>query len=99
MEECSYEAEKATASADPKTATGYTAFRLINMCAKLKGATFVGKVTMPDDEWQRISMRCKAEARAAVAKHAASHSRDELQEDLEVDCFKRNGAVFRQEYY
>jgi hypothetical protein len=69
------------------------------MCAKLKGATFVGKVTMPDDEWQRISVHCKAEARAAVVKHPASRSRDELQEDLEIDCFKRNGVVFRQDYY
>ncbi|MGF9764439.1 hypothetical protein AAII07_56015 [Microvirga sp. 0TCS3.31] len=69
------------------------------MCAKLKGATFVGKVTMPDAEWERISMQCKAEAQTAVAKQPASRSRDELQEDLEIDCAKRNGAVFRQDYY
>ncbi len=99
QDECNYEAEKATASASLKTPTEYRRFRLFNMCAKLKGATFVGKVTMPDAEWERISMHCKAEARTAVAKQAASRGRDELQEDLEIDCAKRNGAVFRQDYY
>ncbi len=69
------------------------------MCVELKGAKFVGNVTMPTEEWNRISKLCEGEAIAAVAKQPASKKRDELQEDLQVECLKRNGAVFRQSYY
>ena len=98
-DECTYEAEKATASANPKTAVSYTWNRLFAMCAQLKGATFVGRVTMPTEEWKRISRLCENEATAAVAGRAASRIRDELQEDLQVECLTRNGAVFSQSYY
>jgi hypothetical protein len=97
--ECSYEAEKATASANPKTAVSFTWNRLFVMCAKLKGATFVGRVTMPTEEWKQISNLCENEATAAVAGKPASRTRDELKEDLQVECLKRNGAVFRESYY
>lgn len=97
--ECSYEAEKATAAADPMTAVSYTWRRIFVMCTELKGAKFVGRVTMPTDEWDRISGLCESEAIAAVAKQPASRNRDELQEELQVECLKRNGAVFRQSYY
>lgn len=98
-DECSYEAEKATAAADPMTAVSYTWRRIFVMCTELKGAKFVGRVTMPNEEWDRISELCEGEAVAAVAKRPASKNRDELQEDLQVECLKRNGAVFQQTYY
>lgn len=98
-DECSYEAEKATAAADPMTAVSYTWRRIFVMCVELKGAKFVGNVTMPTEEWDRISKLCEGEAIATVAKQPASKNRDELQEDLEVGCLKRNGAVFRESYY
>jgi hypothetical protein len=96
QDECSYEAEKATAAADPQTAVSYAWRRVFVMCVELKGATYVGRVSMPDEQWQRISSVCENEAAAAVAKQLASRKRDELKEDLEVECAKRNGAVFRQ---
>ncbi|PVE25550.1 hypothetical protein DC522_04280 [Microvirga sp. KLBC 81] len=97
-DECAYEAEKATAS-DYSGAVSYTWNRLYALCAKLKGATFVGRVTMPKEEWRRINNLCEGEAAAAVAGRPASRTRDELKEDLQVECLKRNGAVFRQSYY
>jgi hypothetical protein len=94
-DECSYEAEKATAAAGPRTPTADTKRRLFNMCAELKGATFVGRVTMPEERWERISTLCKEEAAKAVAKQPASHAKEERQEDLEIECAKKNGAVFQ----
>jgi hypothetical protein len=96
--ECTYEAEKATASAHSRTLS-HTWNRLFAMCAELKGATFVGSVRMPAEEWRRILALCRDEARAAVAGRPASGARDELQEDLKVACLKGNGAVFSQSYY
>jgi hypothetical protein len=98
-DECWYEAEKATASADPMTATSYTARRLFKMCAELKGAIFVGRVTMPNEQWDRIDSHCKEEAAHAVAGQPQSRGRDERKEDLEIECAKRNGAVFQQSLY
>lgn len=98
-DECSYEAEKATASADSKTAVSYTWNKLYVMCAELKGATYVGRVSMPEDRWQQVKALCKGEAELAVAKQASSRNRDELKEDLELECMKRNGAKFQQSYY
>jgi hypothetical protein len=95
--ECSYEAEKATAAADPRTAVAYAWRRVFVMCFELKGATYVGQVSMPDEQWQQISSVCENEAEAAVAKQLASRKRDELKENLEVECLKRSGAVFRQD--
>jgi len=99
QDECWYEAEKATAAADPKTAVTYTKRQLFNMCAKLKGATFVGRVTMPEEQWEQISTSCKKEAAKAVAGQPVSHARDELTENLEIECAKRNGVEFRQSLY
>jgi len=98
-DECSYEAEKATASADSKTAVSYTWNKLYVMCAELKGATYVGRVSMPEDQWKRIKALCKGEAELAAAKQDSSRNRDELKEDLELECMKRNGAKFQQSYY
>ena len=98
-DECSYEAEKATASADPMTATSYTQRRLFTMCAELKGATFAGRVTMPNAQWDRIETLCKEEAANAVAGQPPSRGRDERKEDAEIECAKRNGAVFQQSLY
>jgi hypothetical protein len=69
------------------------------MCAELKGAQFVGRVTMPEQEWQRISELCREEAMTAIAKRHVTRNRDQLKEDLEAECLKRNGAVFRLSYY
>ncbi len=99
QDECLYEAEKATAAADPRTAVTYAQRLVFNACAKVKGATFVGRVTMPDDQWKRISTLCKEEAAKAVAGQPASHAREQLLEDLEIECAKRNGAVFQQSLY
>jgi hypothetical protein len=95
-DECLYEAKKATASASTKTIVGYRQFELYNMCAKLKGVTYVGDITMPDEKWKPILKHCEAEARSAVAGRPASRQRDELQEDLAVACFKQKGVVFHQ---
>ena len=54
QDECMYEAKKATASASTKTIVGYRQFQLFNMCAKLKGATYVGDVTMPDEKLKPV---------------------------------------------
>jgi hypothetical protein len=97
--ECAYEAEKATASADPKTAVSYTWRQIYIMCAELKGATFVGRVTMPDEQWQRLSSACREEADSAAARRPPSRARDEMTEDLAVECLKRNGVVFSQSLY
>jgi hypothetical protein len=97
--ECAYEAEKATASANPKTAVSYTWRQIYIICAELKGATFVGRVTMPDEQWKRLSTSCREEASDAVAGRAPSRGRDEMKEDLEVECLRRNGVVFRQSLY
>jgi hypothetical protein len=97
-DECRYEAEKATASANTRTqpfTVAYRRFELFNMCAKLKGITYVGDVTMPDEKWIPLKESCRAEARSAVAGRPASLQRDELQEDLEIECLKRKGVVFR----
>lgn len=98
-DQCWYEAEKATASADPMTATSYTQRRLFKMCAELKGATFAGRVTMPDAQWDQIDALCKEEAANAVAGQPPSRGRDERKEDAEIECAKRNGAVFQQSLY
>jgi len=98
-DECLYEAEKATAAANPRTAVAYTRNRLFAMCAELKGASFVGRVTMADEQWERLSTRCKQEAADGVSGLPASRSRDERKEDLEFECFRRNGVHFRQSYY
>jgi hypothetical protein len=98
-DECRYEAEKATASANTRSqpfTVAYRRFELYNMCLKLKGVTYVGGITMPDEKWKPIFERCTAEAKSAVSRRPASHQRDELQEDLAVECFKREGVVFRQ---
>jgi hypothetical protein len=95
-DECLYEAKKATASASTKTIVGYRQFELYNMCLKLKGATYVGDITMPDEKWKHIFEHCKAEAKSTVSGRPTSHQRDELQEDLEVECVKRKGVVFHQ---
>lgn len=95
-DECLYEAKKATASASAKTSVGYRQFELYNMCLKLKGITYVGDFTMPDEKWKPILEYCKAEARSAVAGHPVSRQRDELQEDLEVACYKQKGVVYHQ---
>ena len=71
-----YEAKKATASASTKTIVGYRQFQLFNMCAKLKGATYVGDVTMPDEKLKPVCDHCKAEAKSAVAGRPASHQRE-----------------------
>ncbi len=94
QEECVYEAKKATASASTKTIVAYRRFELFNMCAKLKGATYVGDVTMPDEKLRPIWDHCKAEAKSAVAGRPASHQREEMQEDLEIECMKGKGIVF-----
>jgi hypothetical protein len=99
QKECAYEAEKATASADPKTAVSYTWRQIYIMCVELKGATFVGRVRMPDEQWNRLSTLCKEEAGDAVAKRSASRDRDEMKEDLEVECLRRNGVSFSQSLY
>jgi len=98
-DECLYEAKKATASANTRSQPFTVAYRrleLYNMCLKLKGVTYVGDITMPDEKWKPIFEHCKAEAESAVAGRPASHQRDELQEDLAVECFKRKGVVFHQ---
>ena len=69
------------------------------MCAELKGATFVGRVTMSDEQWERLSIPCRKEANDAVAKRPPSRERDELKEDLEVECLRRNGVTFSQHLY
>jgi hypothetical protein len=92
---CKYEAAKATASADPRTAPAGTRARLVRMCLELKGAQYVGRVTMPDDRLDSISARCNDEAKAAVAGRPASHDRDQRQEDLAIDCMRREGIAFR----
>jgi hypothetical protein len=94
--ECLYEAKKATASAGTKTIVGYRQVELYNMCLKLKGATYVGDVTMPDEKWNPISEACKADAKSAVAGHPASNQRDVLQEDREFECLKQKGVVFHR---
>ncbi|NIX76901.1 hypothetical protein [Microvirga terricola] len=96
--ECTYEAEKATASAGPRTPIADTWRRLYVMCAELKGAKFVGRVTMPNEKWRTISMQCKEEAKAAITKYPASRIRDELKEDLELECLERQDAEFRKSY-
>jgi len=92
--ECAYEAEKATAAAGPRTPTAYTKGRLFKMCAELKGATFVGRVTMTDEQWNQISASCGEEADRAVAGQPASRAKDERREDLEIECARRKGVVF-----
>ena len=69
------------------------------MCAEWKGARFVGRVTMPEQERQRISELCRDEAMTAIAKRPVTQSRDQVKEDLEAECLKRNGAVFRLSHY
>ncbi|MDF2687287.1 MAG: hypothetical protein K0Q80_252 [Microvirga sp.] len=64
------------------------------MCLKLKGITYVGDFTMSDEKWKPILEHCKAEARSAVAGRPVSRQRDELQEDLEVECYKQKGVVY-----
>ena len=54
---------------------------------------------MPEQEWQRISELCRDEAMTAIAKRPVTQSRDQVKEDLEAECLKRNGAVFRLSYY
>lgn len=98
-DECLYEAKKATASASARTAVEYRQFELYKMCLKLKGATYVGDVTMPDEKLDPILKHCKAEAEAAVAGRPASHQRDVLKEDLEVECLKQKGLAFRERYF
>jgi hypothetical protein len=93
-DECLYEANKATASASAKTSVGYRQFELYNMCLKLKGITYVGDFTMSDEKWKPILEHCKAEARSAVAGRPVSRQRDELQEDLEVECYRQKGVVY-----
>jgi hypothetical protein len=93
-DECLYEAKKATASASAKTSVGYRQFELYNLCLKLKGITYVGDFTMPDEKWKPILEHCKAEARLAVAGRPVSRQRDELQEDLEVECYKQKGVIY-----
>jgi len=36
----------------------------------------------------------KAEAKSAVAGRPASHQREILEEDIELECMKRKGIVF-----
>jgi hypothetical protein len=95
-DECLYEAKKATASTSVKTSVGYRQFELYNMCLKLKGVTYVGDFTMPDEKWKPILEHCKAEARLAVAGRPVSRQRDELQENLEVACYKQQGVVYHR---
>lgn len=64
------------------------------MCAELKGAKYVGRFTMPPEQWQRISGACKEKAKVDAAQQQTSRNRDELKEDLEVECLRQNGAVF-----
>ena len=92
--ECFYEAKKATASAGTKAIVAYRRVELHQICLKLKGATYVGDVKMPDEKWNTISGACKAEAKSAVAGRPASYQRDVLQEDLEFECLKQKGVVF-----
>jgi hypothetical protein len=99
QKECAYEAEKATASADPKTAVSYTWRQIYIMCAELKGATFVGRVRMSDEQWSPLSALCRAEADKAIAGRPPSRARDEMKEDLEVECLRRNGVIFSQSLY
>ena len=75
---------------------GYRQFELYNVCAKLKGVTYVGDITMPNEKWKPIFEHCKAEAQSAVAGRPVSHQRDELQEDLTVACIKQKGVLFHQ---
>lgn len=99
QKECAYDAEKATASANPNTAVSYTWRQVYIMCAELKGATFVGRVTMPDEQWTRLSGLCREETDKAVAGRPPSRSRDEMKEDLEIECLRRNGVIFSQSLY
>lgn len=99
QKECVYEAEKATASADPKTAVSYTWRQIYIMCAELKGATFVGRVRMSDEQWAPLSASCRTEADNAIAGRPPSRARDEMKEDLEVECLRRNGVIFSQSLY
>jgi len=69
------------------------------MCAELKGATFVGRVAMPDEQWKGLSNACRQEAGNAVSGRAPSRERDEMKEDLAIECLKRNGVVFSQSLY
>jgi hypothetical protein len=99
QKECAYEAEKATASADPKTAFEYTWRRIFIMCAELRGATFVGRVRISDEEWERLSASCEEEARNAAAGRPSSRERDEMKEDRKVECLRRNGVVFNRSLF
>jgi hypothetical protein len=54
---------------------------------------------MPKQELQRISELCRDGAITAIAKRPVTRSRDQLKEDLEAECLKQNGAVFRLSYY
>jgi hypothetical protein len=78
------------------TGASYAKGPLFKMCAKLKGATFIGTVTMPREEWRRISTLCKEESAKAIAGQPASHARDEREEDIEFECEKRNGVVVEE---
>jgi hypothetical protein len=99
QKECAYEAEKATASADPKTGFEYTWRQIFIMCAELRGATFVGRVRISDEEWERLSASCEEEARNAAAGRPSSRERDEMKEDRKVECLRRNGVVFNRSLF
>ncbi|KAB0264799.1 hypothetical protein [Microvirga brassicacearum] len=89
--ECNYEAEKAVASAGPKTPVEYKRNRLFVMCAELKGAKYVGYASLPVEQWNAIRKLCTEEFEAAIAGLPESRRRGELRDERKFECVKRNG--------
>ncbi|WP_157961374.1 hypothetical protein [Microvirga flavescens] len=92
--ECYFEAEKATAAADPRKDTTISWRGVYRSCAAIKGATFVGMTRISDEEWKPIWTACRQEVSEAIATRPASKEKEEVREDMEVECYKRRGIKF-----
>ncbi len=93
--ECDYEAEKAVASAGPKTPVEYKRRRLFVMCVELKGAKYVGYASVPVEQWNAIRKLCTDEFEAAIAGLPESPRRGELRDQRKFACLKRNGIALQ----
>ena len=94
--ECDYEAEKAVASAGPKTlCLEYKRRRLFVMCVELKGAKYVGDASVPVEQWNAIRKLCTDEFEAAIAGMPESPRRGELLGPTKFASLKRNGIALQ----
>jgi len=90
--ECKFEATKATAT-NTRGSAVISWHQIHRACAEAKGATFLFEVVMPQDKFEALERRCKAEAQAAVAGRPRTMQRDTDEEDFDNACTKREAGV------